>query len=183
MCVTLPNDISTWAFHFVLRLNMSSSHTHVLPPCFIFHLVLLPVSRFIILDVIPYSTLPLTSSIQLTPSYSIWLCVCLRHSACVKGRGQFTVLGSLLLSCWFWNSNSGCQAWWQLPFSSELSYQPQLLVFKLFALLNISWVCLVSFWQSLLKSRPPASPSWIDRCNNIILLPCLPLSIHPSYNY
>lgn len=47
-------------------------------------------------------------------------CTLVCHNTCVEARGQF--MGVSLSSRGFQGSNSGCQAWWQMPLSDKPSY-------------------------------------------------------------
>lgn len=58
---------------------------------------------------------------------SIYLWGCAKVVTCMygrdqEGRGQFAVVGFLLLQCGLQGLNSSCQAWRQAPLQGELSF-------------------------------------------------------------
>lgn len=51
-----------------------------------------------------------------------------RRPTCIEVIGQLTTVGSLLPPCHSWGSNSGCQAWLQMPLPAEHHSGPEQLI-------------------------------------------------------
>lgn len=57
----------------------------------------------------------------------VYVCICTNasvHGMHVEARGQLVGVSSLLSSCGFWGSNSGCQAWKKIPLLPYQSCRP-----------------------------------------------------------
>lgn len=62
--------------------------------------------------------------------YLVWGGVCVRHTIGIEVWGQFSGVCSFLLPCGFWGSDSGHQAWWQVPLPTEKSHWAQINSFQ-----------------------------------------------------